>query len=200
MIATLERATGRRRVAEDDRVVRGLATPLTLERDFIAGAEGALETLYRDVSPLVYTLAVRALGNETEAEDVTQQTFVAAWRSRATYAPERGALRGWVVGIARRAIADALERRSRERRSLEAVRAVVDEVAQDRSMERSLLAYEIDSLGDPRRTIMTMAFFDGHTHEQISSELDMPLGTVKSHIRRSLTTLRTRMEAADVAS
>ncbi len=187
-------------MAEDDRVVRGLATPLTLERDFIAGAEGALETLYRDVSPLVYTLAVRALGNETEAEDVTQQTFVAAWRSRATYAPERGALRGWVVGIARRAIADALERRSRERRSLEAVRAVVDEVAQDRSMERSLLAYEIDSLGDPRRTIMTMAFFDGHTHEQISSELDMPLGTVKSHIRRSLTTLRTRMEAADVAS
>ena len=170
-----------------------------LARDFVAGAEGALEELYRDVSPLIYSLAVRALGDPTEAEDVTQQTFVAAWRSRETFDPERGALRGWVVGIARKSIASALERRTRDRRRLEAVRDDVPLPEPDH-VEDLLLAYEIDALGDPRRTIMALAFYEGHTHEQIAASLAMPLGTVKSHIRRSLTTLRNRLEAADVAS
>jgi len=170
-----------------------------LARDFAAGAEGALEELYRDISPLVYSLAVRTLGDATEAEDVTQQTFVAAWRSRHTFDPDKGALRGWVVGIARKTIAGALEGRTKDRRRFEAVR---DEVAvpQPDHIDDLLLAYEIDALGDPRRTIMALAFYEGHTHEQIAASLAMPLGTVKSHIRRSLTTLRNRLEAADVAS
>jgi RNA polymerase sigma-70 factor (ECF subfamily) len=171
----------------------------SLAHAFAAGADGALEELYRDVSPLIYTLAVRALGDATEAEDATQQTFIAAWRSRATFDPDRGALRGWVVGIARRVIADALEARTRDSRRLQAVRDDVAVVEQD-GVDDILLAYEIEALGDPRRTIMEMAFYEGHTHEQISARLAMPLGTVKSHIRRSLTTLRNRLEAADVAS
>lgn len=170
-----------------------------LAHAFAAGSDGALEEIYRDVSPLIFTLAVRALGDRTEAEDVTQQTFVSAWRSRGTFDPDRGALRGWIVGIARRAIADALERRSRDRRRLEAVRDMPPVVERDH-IEDVLLAYEIDALGDPRRTIMSLAFYDGHTHEHIAESLRMPLGTVKSHIRRSLVTLRTQLEAADVAS
>ncbi len=171
----------------------------SLAHAFAAGADGALEELYRDVSPLVYSLAVRALGDPTEAEDVTQQTFVAAWRSRGAFDPERGALRGWVVGIARRTIADAFEARSRDHRRLQAVRDDV-RVGETDHVDDLLLAYEIDALGDPRRTIMALAFYEGHTHEQISAYLAMPLGTVKSHIRRSLSTLRNRLEAADVAS
>jgi RNA polymerase sigma-70 factor (ECF subfamily) len=170
-----------------------------LARAFVAGAEGALEELYRDVSPLVYTLAARTLGDATEAEDVTQQTFVAAWRSRESFDPDKGVLRGWVVGIARKAIADAMDKRFREKRRLEAVKDDVS-VAADDGVEDLLLAYEVEALGDPRTTIMTLAFFEGHTHEQIATRLGMPLGTVKSHIRRSLTTLRARLEVADVAS
>ncbi|WP_291383595.1 sigma-70 family RNA polymerase sigma factor [Demequina sp.] len=151
------------------------------------------------MSPLVFTLAVRALGDHAEAEEVTQQTCVAAWRSRGTFDPDRGALRGWIVGIARRAIADALEGRTRERRRLEAIRDAPSDAERDH-VDDVLLAYEIEALGDPRRTIMSLASFEGHTHEHIAQSLDMPLGTVKSHIRRSLVTLRTRLEAADVAS
>ena len=172
-------------------------TPFT--EAFVAGSDGALEELYRTLSPLIYTLALRSLGSEAEAEDVTQQTFVAAWRARATFDPARGELRGWVVGIARRNIADAHERRSRERRGLEAVRSLPVPASGDR-VEELLLAYEIEALGDPRKTIVSLAFIEGHTHEQIAERLAMPLGTVKSHIRRSLTTLRSRLEAADVAS
>ena len=172
---------------------------IRLAHAFAAGAEGSLEEIYRDVSPLVYTLAVRALGDQTEAEDVTQQTFVSAWRSRGTFDPDRGVLRGWMVGIARRAIADALEHRTRDRRRLEAVRDTPQVEARDH-VEDLLLAYEIEALGDPRRTIVSLALYEGRTLEEIAQSLGMPLGTVKSHIRRSLTTLKTRLEAADVAS
>lgn len=171
----------------------------SLAHAFVAGTHGALEEIYRDVSSLVYSLAVRSLGDVTEAEDVTQQTFVAAWRSRESFDPDRGALRGWIIGIARRAIADALELRTRDRRRLEAVRDEVSPGERD-TFDDLLLAYEIELLGDPRRTILSMAFYAGQTHEEIAAALDMPLGTVKSHIKRSLTTLRTRLEAADVAS
>ncbi|WP_430867807.1 RNA polymerase sigma factor [Demequina aurantiaca] len=168
---------------------------------FAAGAEGSLERIYRDVSPLVYTLAVRALGDTHEAEDVTQQTFVSAWRARDTFDPARGELRGWIVGIARRRIADALDKRRRESLKVAAVRAVTDErPAIDQDLDTVLLSYELESLGDPRRVIMALAFVDGRTHEQISDQLGMPLGTVKSHIRRSLVTLRERWEVTDVAS
>jgi len=168
---------------------------------FAAGKDGSLERVYRDASALVYTLAVRALGDTHEAEDVTQQTFVSAWRARATYDPARGDVRGWVVGIARRRIADALDKRSREMRKVAAVRANAEQpLAVDAELDEVLLSYELETLGDPRRTIMALAFMDGRTHEQISEQLDMPLGTVKSHIRRSLITLRNRWEVTDVAS
>ncbi|MFP5359544.1 MAG: RNA polymerase sigma factor, partial [Actinomycetes bacterium] len=93
-----------------------------LDLDFAAGVEGSLEGLYRSASALVYTLALRSLGDASEAEDVTQQTFVAAWRGRDGYDPTRGSARGWVVGIAKRRIADALAARARESRRLEAVK------------------------------------------------------------------------------
>lgn len=171
-----------------------------LARDFADGKEHALEDLYKDVSPLIYTLAVRALGDDHEAEDVTQQTFVSAWRARSTFDPSRGELRGWIVGIARRRIADALDKRSRERRNLEVVKETAAESDPATAMDEVLLAYELAQLGDPRTTIMRLAFLDGHTHESIAESLGMPLGTVKSHIRRSLLTLRDRLEVADVAS
>lgn len=187
----------------DSRVDRERAAQAVRAHAFAAGADGALEELYRDLSPLVFTLALRSLGSEAEAEDVTQQTFVEAWRSRTRFDPDRGELRGWVVGIAKKSIAKAHERRARELRNLEAVRglpAPASSGAVEDVVDDMLLAYEIDALGDPRRTIVALAFIEGQTHEQIAARLGLPLGTVKSHLRRSLTTLRNRLEAADVAS
>jgi len=173
----------------------------TIDAAFARGDEAALEALYCDVSSLVFTLAKRALGSDMDAEDVTQQTFVSAWKGRDGYDPQRGPLRAWVVGIAKRRIADALAARSRDVRvASEAAReAFVAEVG-GREMDRVLLAYEVESLGDPQAQVVSMAFFDGHTHEDIAQRLDMPLGTVKSHIRRGLVALRNRWEAWDVAS
>ncbi|WP_062381738.1 RNA polymerase sigma factor [Demequina pelophila] len=173
-----------------------------LDHEFAAGAEGSLERLYASASRLVYTLALRALGDGAEAEDVTQQTFVSAWRTREGYDPERGSARAWVVGIARRRIADALDARARERRRVEAVAARPEPVAEDPldgHAQRILVRAEVEGLGPPRNQIVELAFFEGCTHQQISERMDMPLGTVKSHLRRSLIELRRGLEAADAS-
>ena len=87
------------------------------------GSRDALAEAYREWSSLVHTLALRSLGNHHDAEDVTQQVFVAAWRSRHTLRPERGTVAGWLVGITRHTVADTHAKRTRQARDAAAVAA-----------------------------------------------------------------------------
>jgi len=172
--------------------------------DFAAGRDDALAEAYRRWSGLVHATALRSTGNAEDAADITQAVFVGAWRGRGGFRPEAGSLPGWLMTITRRRIADHWESRSREARirsAVEAVEPVTDweppEV--DRIAAQMVVADELDRLGDPARKIVRMAFYDDLTHTQIAERLEMPIGTVKSHIRRSLERLRTRMEVDDVA-
>lgn len=170
------------------------------------GDRDSLEEVYRRWSPLVHTLALRALGTHHEAEDVTQQVFISAWRSRHTLTPTDNALPAWLVGIARHRISDRFAERGREARKVAQVvaepvaqRTYVgdDAVAEDAVggvVDRLVLAQKLDDLGEPRRTILRLAFHDDLTHEQISSRTGLPLGTVKSHLRRGLVQLRRTLE------
>lgn len=173
-----------------------------LAERFIAGDAAALKTMYERWSRLVFTLAARSLGDRAEAEDVTQRTFVSAWTSRARFDPASGSLGGWLVSIARRRIADAHEARSRVARLEEAMRAVAEEPVETPVdvAESLVIADEIDKLEPDAQAVVRLAFYEDLTHAQIADRLAMPLGTVKSHIRRSLTRLRTRLEALHVAS
>lgn len=170
---------------------------------FRAGDEVALEEIYRRWSPIIFTLALRVVGDRGDAEDVTQKTFVSAWTSRMSYDPDRGMLSTWLVAIARRRIADTLEARRRVRALQDKLQQFTDPddlVGSDIDLgDRLMLADEIDRLGDDARNVVRLAFYDDLTHEQIALRLHMPLGTVKSHIRRSLARLRSRLEAGHVA-
>ena len=79
------------------------------------GDPTALREAYDRHGSAVYGIALRGLGAHHDAEDVTQQVFVRAWRGRATFDPSRGGLGGWLVGITRRQVADRLSARFRER-------------------------------------------------------------------------------------
>lgn len=170
---------------------------------FRYGDERALEEIYRRWSPIIFTLALRVVGDRGDAEDVTQKTFVSAWTSRSSYDFEKAKLSTWLVSIARRRIADTLEARRRVRALQEQLQRFTDPddlVGSDIDIgDRLILADEIDRLEDDARKVVRLAFYDDLTHDQIATRLQMPLGTVKSHIRRSLTRLRTRLEAGHVA-
>lgn len=161
------------------------------------GDPDALAEAYRRHSRLVHTLAVRSLGNHTDAEDVTQQVFVSAWRGRHSLDPDRGPLGAWLVGITRHAIVDALRQRSR--RVVDAQRAATASQPEPEGMidavvtDRILIGHALDTLGEPRQTIVRLALIEDHTHEQIATSLGLPLGTVKSHIRRGLLQLRSTL-------
>lgn len=183
-----------------------MTTPeeVELAQRFGTGDERALEEVYRRWSPIVFTLALRSLGDRSDAEDATQKTFVSAWTSRASYDPAKARLSTWLVVIAKRRIADTHEARARFRALQEELQRFShpDElVGSEIDLGDSLLlADEIERLEPDARRVVHLAFYDDLTHDQIATRLQMPLGTVKSHIRRSLTRMRTRLEVGHVAS
>jgi RNA polymerase sigma-70 factor (ECF subfamily) len=148
----------------------------------------------------VHTVALRSLGDPHDAEDVTQQVFVSAWGSRHTLRPD-GSVAAWLVGITRHRVADARTQRFRSRRNTAAVaaQAPAETIAppQDELAGQLLVAHELEHLGEPRGTVVRMAVIEDRPHEEIARTLELPLGTVKSHVRRGLLQLRSRLKEVE---
>lgn len=172
---------------------------------FADGADWALRAAYEQYGGLIYRIARRNLSVPAEAEEITQNTFVSAWQGRATYDARRGTLCGWLVGIARRRVIDRLRAMERERRTVEAVARVTEPPRQadatehaDQVIDRLVVADALARLPDTQRRVLELAFYDDLTHQQIVGVTGLPLGTVKSHVRRGLAELRRRWEVEGV--
>lgn len=178
-----------------------MASEAQLKVGFARGDEPCLEEVFRRFAPLIYTIAYRALQSSSDGEEITQEVFVSAWRGRASYQADKGSLVGWLIAIARNKVADRLRARGREVRLVQAV-ANSDVQVQSEGLstliDRLVLTEEIRQLPHPRGTILQLAFWEGRSYPQIAEQLDLPLGTVKSHVRRGLLHLRARL--VEVAS
>lgn len=171
-----------------------------LAAELVAGSNDALAEMYRRWATLVHTIAYRALGDRHDAEDVTQQVFVSAWNSRHSLRPDQGSLAAWLVGITKHRVSDVRTQRYRAGRNLNAVAAqtAIEPAAHHENWaERLLLVHEIERMGDPRAAVLRMAFMQDRSQHEIANTLGLPIGTVKSHVRRGLIELRHRLEEVE---
>ena len=187
-----------RRGADDEDV----ALETALATAFVAGDERALRAAYDRWGGLVHAFCVRSLASRADAEEATAQVFVNAWRGRSGFDPSRGSLAGWLLGIARRVVADIWSAAARERQlreALEQTRPEQEDTSPDQLVDRLLVADALAQLRPEQRRAVGLAFYDGLTHAQVASTMGLPLGTTKTHIRRGLAVLRRRLEVDGAA-
>lgn len=164
------------------------------------GDEAAFALLYDRFSSPLFGLMRQMLGDEHDAEDVLQDGFVNLWDKAANYDPSKGKAFTWAVMIFRNKAIDRLRARGRRARLNEqaadecdiwsgaAVQSADDAVNdQDRA---SLVRNALLSLPAEQRKLIELAFLKGLTHPAIAETVGMPLGTVKTSIRRGLLRLR----------
>jgi RNA polymerase sigma factor (sigma-70 family) len=166
-----------------------------------AGDRAALAIVYQDTSAKLFGVCLRILKDRSEAEDVLQDVYLTVWRKAATFDPGRASPITWLVAIARNRAIDRLRVRGARGRlePIEAADAVSDPAPA--AVERVELAQQQQRLTrcleelDPRHsTAIRAAFLDGATYEELAARLNVPLGTMKSWIRRGLLKLRACLE------
>ena len=168
----------------------------------VAWADGdatVFEHAYQRWGGLVHGLARRAVGSH-DADDVTQQVFLSAWRRRETYRPEQGPLGAWLVGITRRQVAEHLRTRHRAfevpTTTEDLVPAAGESWSADDAHDLLAIYEELERVGEPQRSIVLMAYVQDKSQREIADELDLPLGTVKTHTTRTMARLRARLGGA----
>ena len=171
-------------------------------RAFAAGDRSASGRLYDAYSSRIYGLGLVMLGNESQAEDLVQDTFVKVWRNATRYDPARGSLDTWVLLTARNLAIDALRRRVLEVRMLERTKprseadpaAGPDVMAETTDMvDRARQA--MAALSPEQRAALELAYFGGKTSSEVAEMEGIPLGTAKTRIRTALLKLRESLEA-----
>jgi RNA polymerase sigma-70 factor (ECF subfamily) len=182
--------------AEDDRsqLVAALAR--------VAGGDrAALQIVYRGTSAKLFGVCLRILNNKSEAEDVLQEVYLTVWRKASSFDPARASPITWLVAIARNRSIDRLRAAAGGRRMepIEAAqgvhdpaRAAIDLV--EEAQDQARLGLCLEQLEARQSTAIRSAFLDGNTYEELAERMKVPLGTMKSWIRRGLLKLRDCLE------
>ena len=148
--------------------------------------------LYDRYSPIVYSIALRVLGDTGAAEDVLQEVFLQLWRNPGVFDSSRGNMAAWLAVIARNRAIDSLRKRRPETDIADVVVSVEPDLAGDTERARAMEKIR-GVLGDmpaAQRSALEMAYFQGLTHTEIAARTGEPLGTVKTRIRAGLLSLR----------
>lgn len=166
-----------------------------------AGERAGLQTVYRLTSAKLFGVCLRILTDRAEAEDVLQEVYLTVWRKAADFDPGKATAMTWLIAIARNRAIDRL--RSRQARGrmepIEEAATVADDApGADSRLEgvedAARLRDCLRGLDGPEQTAIRGAFFDGNTYESLAERLGVPLGTMKSRIRRAMLKLKACLE------
>lgn len=156
----------------------------------------AMTAIYDRYSSVVYSVALRVLGDTGNAEDVAQEVFLQLWRNPAMFDSSRGSLAPWLAVISRHRAIDYLRKRRPETDIDDVV--VASDSRLDEEISRNLMLGKIrqvlGGLPHEQKKAMEMAFFEGLTHSEIAERSGEPLGTIKTRIRTALTAVRRSLQ------
>ncbi|CUA91364.1 RNA polymerase sigma factor [Comamonas thiooxydans] len=163
--------------------------------------ERALKLLYDLTASRLYGLALRIVANKEWAEDVLQESFLGIWRSAETYRDSLSPPLAWMGMLVRSRALDFLRRRRAERLHLNVSIESVEDLLQDQDAQAPMQLIEaseqaaalhqcLQQLAQPQRQVVSLAYLRDLSHSELASSLKLPLGTVKTWMRRSLEQLR----------
>lgn len=187
--------------------VPGVRRMSTTEREELAGLlaasarrdQRAFAELYRRTSSRLFGVCMRMLRERAEAEEVLQEVYTTVWRRADSFDPSKASATTWLVTMARNKSIDRL-RQHREMATDDA--QILDQVddgpspaaSAESSQERLRLEQCLDGLEPQQKSAVREAFFSGATYNDLAARCRVPLGTMKSWIRRSLIRLRICLE------
>jgi RNA polymerase sigma-70 factor, ECF subfamily len=161
------------------------------------GDSDAVKQCLEKYSRLVYSLSLRMLGNRTDAEDATQEIFIDIWKSASRYDSATGNELTFISMIARRRLIDRRRKmpETNEQISQETVDTFTDAQRSnlhelDNRDEAAKVRLLLNSLKPEQKTALLLSIDHGKTHNEIAETLGVPVGTVKTNIRRGLQTIR----------
>jgi RNA polymerase sigma-70 factor, ECF subfamily len=181
------------------------ASDVDLIREAAAGDPAALETLYDRYSRVVYSFALRIVGDPQIAEEVLQEVFFRAWQQGSSFKSSRGSLVTWLLSITHNLSIDEIRKRNRRPQRAdsaepEAVLASLSDESQNVEDEvwlgalRESIVEALDQLPPAQREPIELAYFQGLTQREIAEQLDEPLGTIKTRMRLGMLKLREHLE------
>jgi RNA polymerase sigma factor (sigma-70 family) len=166
-----------------------------------AGDRNALQTVYRLTSTKLFAVCLRILGERGEAEDALQDVYMTVWRRADKFDAGLASPMTWLIAIARNRAIDQLRARGRNRlmEPIDAATNLPDDAPlADRAMQtmqdRAMLQDCLGQLAERERAALRGAFFDGNTYEELAERMKVPLGTMKSWIRRAMLKLKNCLE------
>jgi RNA polymerase sigma-70 factor (ECF subfamily) len=184
-----------------------LTTPKSILERIAAGDSSAVNECVDRYGNLLWSLARRYLRNVTDAEDAVQDVFIEIWRSAARYDPGIASESAFISTIARRRFIDRIRRTGRT----PAMDSLDDEegapidpgvaATVEDDTEVAIVARVLADMDPEHQKILGMSLYEGYSHSEIAEQLDIPLGTVKTRVRRGLIHIREQLQisSTDVA-
>lgn len=160
----------------------------------------ALEELYDRHAAPVFSLAKRILRDQHAAEEVTQEVFILLWRKASTFRAQKSSVRSWLMRVTRNRSIDEIRKRDRRSeiptedvsREIDRSQPDPDEILDD-ALNRERVLDALNQLSTKERRVLVLSYFDGLSHRQIAEKTGLPLGTVKTDIRRAMKQLREKL-------
>lgn len=156
------------------------------------GNQKAVSKLYDAYSEALYGVIYKIVGKEDEAQDILQDTFVTIWKKIKAYDETKGSFFTWMMNIARNKSIDQIRKNKRIFDGQDRLKNEMDNGSGEESINVNTIGLKelTNEIDKDRLDILELVYFKGYTQKEVSEELEIPLGTVKTRVRLGLKELR----------